>query len=267
MSLFHQEPTMSAAPRPGDTFLLFDGRSTTVQIPSKPGYSQPTHNGLTVSAWVRRDVADFPHFEQNHYVHWMGKGEGVGATGKWEWVCRMYGEHTNRDDPRPDRISFYIFNPDGHRGTGSYVQEPIRMRPPEWIHIVGVADTGCTHIFKNGVFKDCDIYRASEADKCVTHPGQGPCDHSADPVVPVAGDAPLKLGSLDGKSYFKGGITKVRIWSRVLTDDEIRELYEHDFVPPHLLAAEFLLNGNTGNVAVDRLGNDGRITDGAWAKV
>jgi hypothetical protein len=85
--------------------------------------------------------------------------------------------------------------------------------------------------------------------------------------VPVAGDAPLKLGSLDGHSYFLGGITKVRIWSRVLTDDEIRELYENDIVPPHRLAAEFLLNADTGTVAVDRLGNNGVITDGVWATV
>jgi hypothetical protein len=55
MTHFHKEPTMSAEPRRGDTFLLFNGRSTTVEIPSRPGYSQPTHNGLTVPAWVRRD--------------------------------------------------------------------------------------------------------------------------------------------------------------------------------------------------------------------
>ncbi|MGO9464587.1 MAG: hypothetical protein ACLQIB_28720 [Isosphaeraceae bacterium] len=35
-------------------------------------------------------------------------------------------------DPRPDRISFYVFNPPGHRGTGSYVQEPVSVDPPEW---------------------------------------------------------------------------------------------------------------------------------------
>jgi hypothetical protein len=130
-----------------------------------------------------------------------------------------------------------------------------------------MADAGCTHLFKNGVFKDCDIYRASEAANCVVHLGQGPCDQSADPVVPVAGDAPLKLGSLDGHSYFLGGITKVRIWSRVLTDAEIRALSENDVVPRHRLAAEFLLNANTGTVAVDRLGNDGVIADGTWATV
>lgn len=258
---------MSAEPKPGDIYLLFNGNSTTVEIPSRPGYSQPTNDGLTVSAWVRRDVADFPHFEQNYYVHWMGKGEGVGPTGKQEWVCRMYGAHTKRDDPRPDRISFYVFNPEGHRGTGSYVQEPIRMDPLEWIHIVGVADTGCTHLFKNGEFKDCDIYRASEAGNCVSHPGAGPCDHSVDPVVPVAGDAPLRLGSMDGRSYFLGGVTKVRIWSRVLTDNEIRDMYDNDTVSPHCLAAEFLLNADTGSIAVDRLGNDGVITDGVWGRV
>jgi hypothetical protein len=221
---------------------------------------------LTVSAWVRRDVADFPQFEQNHYVHWMGKGEGAGPDGMQEWACRMYGLHTSATDPRSDRISFYVFNPDGHRGTGSHVQEPINMNPPEWIHIVGVLDAGSTHIFKNGVFRDCDIYQASEAVFCVGHDGTGPCNLSSDPVVPSAGCAPLRIGARDMKSFFLGGITRVRIWGRVLTDDEILALYESDAVPGDGLVGEFLLNADTAAVAVDTstLANHGNIVDGTW---
>jgi Concanavalin A-like lectin/glucanases superfamily len=258
---------MSAAPASGDTFLLFNGSTTRIDIASRAEYSQPTQNALTVSAWVRRDVADFPNFEQNHYVHWMGKGDGVDASGRQEWACRMYSLDTSPSQPRPDRISFYVFNPEGHLGTGSHVQEPINMDPPEWIHIVGVVDGGCTHIFKNGVFKDCDIYRASNAAQCVGHIGSGPCDPSSDPVVPVAGGAPLRIGTQNLESFFLGGITRVRIWGRVLTDDEILALYESDIVPADGLVAEFLLNADTGAVAIDSstLANNGCIVDGTWA--
>ena len=257
--------TTSAAPKTGDTFLLFNGASTRIDVASRAEYSLPTQNALTVSAWVRRDVEDFPNFEQNHYVHWMGKGDGVGATGRQEWVCRMYSLDTDPSDPRPDRISFYVFNPAGHRGTGSYVEETIIQG--EWMHIVGVADAGCTHIFRDGVFKDCDIYRASEAANCAGHAGAGPCELSTDPVVPAAGGALLRIGTLDLQSHFLGGITRVRIWGRVLTDDEIWELFESDAVPSDSLVAEFLLNADSGTVAVDTsvLGNDGNIVDGAWA--
>ncbi len=257
----------SAAPTSGDTFLLFNGSSSRIDIECRPEYSLATQNALTVSAWIRRDVADFPNYEQNHYVHWMGKGDGAGATGRQEWVCRMYSLDTLPTDPRPDRISFYVFNPPGHRGTGSYVQEPVSVDPPEWIHIVGVADSGCTHIFRNGVFKDCDIYRASQAANCVGHEGAGPCNQSTDPVIPVAGGVPLRIGTQDMNSFFLGGITRVRIWGRVLTDDEIWGLYESDAAPSDSLVAEFLLNADSGTSAVDTspLGNDGTIVDGIWA--
>jgi hypothetical protein len=258
---------MSAAPTTGDAYLLFNGQTTRIDIISRAEYSQPTQNALTVSAWVRRDVTDFPHFEENFYVHWMGKGDGVDSSGRQEWACRMYGLHTLATDKRPDRISFYIFNPAGHRGTGSHVQEPISMDPPEWIHIVGVLDAGCTHIFKNGVFKDCDIFEASNAALCVSHDVNKQCNTSTDPVVPVAGGAPLRIGTQNMESFFLGGITRVRIWGRALTDDEILALFESDTSPPDFLVAEFLLNADTGTVAVDSstLANNGCIIDGTWA--
>ena len=257
----------NAAPTTGDTYLLFNGSSTRIDIDCRPEYSIPTQNALTVSAWIRRDMADFPNFEENHYVHWMGKGDGVDATGRQEWACRMYSLHTFADDLRPNRISFYVFNLPGHRGTGSHVQEPVSEDPPEWIHVVGVADIGCTHIFRNGVFKDCDIYRASEAENCTGHVGARPCNLSTDPVTPVAAGAPLRIGTQNMASFFLGGITRVRIWGRVLTDEEIMALYESDAAPTDSLVAEFLLNADSGTTAVDTspLGNNGTIVDGVWA--
>jgi hypothetical protein len=255
----NEEPIMSAAPSTGDMFLLFNGYSTKVEIPTRPEYSLPTNSALTVSAWIRPDTLEFPSQEGTNYVHWMGKGE----TGKQEWTFRMYSYDTTDPTPRHNWISFYVFNPAGGRGTGSHEEDPVT--PGDWIHIVGVADAGCTHLYKNGAFRDCDVYRDSRKADCTQHV-QGPCDHSSDPVEPVAGDALLRIGTRDGQSYFLGGITKVRIWSRVLTDAEILGLYETDGVPPDGLVADFRLDADTGIVAVDgsSTANEGIITDGMW---
>ena len=46
---------------------------------------------------------------------------------------------TTKDHPnRRNRISFYVFNPDGHLGVGSYFQDPVIQG--EWIHVLGIAD-------------------------------------------------------------------------------------------------------------------------------
>src|SRR5262249_3481602 len=155
---------------------------------------------LTIAAWIRPDTVEFPSQEGTNYVHWMGKGD----SGKQEWVFRMYSYTTiDKPCPRPNRTSFYLFNPFGGRGTGSYEEE--RVEIGEWMQLVGVADVGCTHFFKNGTFRDCDVYNDSASGQCVGHPGspnfRGVCDSSTDPVTPVAGDALLRIGTLNGHSY------------------------------------------------------------------
>ncbi len=130
--------------------LVFDGEDDYVEIADSPDFSVATTGQLSVAAWMRPDVLTFPSSESTGYVHWMGKGE----PGQQEWVFRMYNEETTDATPRPNRISFYVFNPSGREGIGSYVQE--RVQAGEWIHIVGIADRGTTSIYKNGAFKRCD---------------------------------------------------------------------------------------------------------------
>ena len=97
--------------------LLFDGQQTHVEIPDSEDFSVST-GGLTVSVWMRPDVLTFPIEEGEGYVHWLGKEE----AGKQEWTFRIYGADTtapadtnNPDGPtRSGRVSFYVFNPDGH---------------------------------------------------------------------------------------------------------------------------------------------------------
>ncbi len=74
------------------------------------------------------------------------------------------------------------------------------------------------------------------------------------------------MATRDFRSYFKGGIAKVRIWSRVLAPEEAGNLYVSDTAPKDGLVAEYLLNENTGTVAHDTAGgHDGTIFGATWA--
>jgi len=146
-------PHATGAPRVN---LLFTGSDSYVEVPSSPDFS-PGSAGLTVAVWMRPDALTFPKTEGSlatqQYVHWLGKGE----RGQFEWTFRMYSQRTP-PGPRQNRISFYVFQPDGGRGCGSYFQDPVT--PGEWIHVVGVADatTQQTSIYKNGRHRHSDSY-------------------------------------------------------------------------------------------------------------
>jgi hypothetical protein len=101
----------NSAPRPGDLYLKFNGVDNFVEIPSTADYSIATTGELSVSAWIRPDTLNFQRWERTGYVHWLGKGEGAGTAGQQEWAFRMYNrDHTTEHPPRPNRISFYVFN-------------------------------------------------------------------------------------------------------------------------------------------------------------
>jgi hypothetical protein len=254
----------NAAPQLSDTYLNFDGVKTFIQVPNIPEYSVATAGVLTVSAWIRHDVEDFPHSESTGYVNWMGKGTEYGANGDQEWECRMYGEKTTDCPRRPHRTSFYVFNPEGGLGVGSYVQDETVVLHA-WRHIVGVADGTRTYLYRNGQLARCDSYTGAPIGKCDAHQ-----DRNGNPLVitPVAGNSPLRIGTLNGVSFFLGVISRVRIWGAVLTPDEILGLYRNDMVPQRdNLVAEFRLDEGSGIKAGDSVkGNDGMICYGTWVK-
>ena len=134
------------------SILQFDGAKDYIEIPDDIGFSVATTGTLTVAAWMRPDVLTFPNSEGTGYVHWMGKG----GLDQQEWTFRMYNETTTDNPPRPNRISFYVFNPQGGKGVGSYFQEPVQAG--EWIHVVGIADGQNALIYKNGAFKKSESY-------------------------------------------------------------------------------------------------------------
>ena len=230
--------------------LVFDGQDDYIEIPDSPDFSVATTGQISISAWIRPDVLTFPVSQSTGYIHWMGKGE----SGQHEWVFRMYNLDTSDNPPRPNRISFYVFNPAGGEGIGSHFQEPLQAG--EWIHVVGIADGEKTSIYKNGEFKDCDRY---------TGTGPGPC-HNYRPdqwITPTRGTAPLRIGTRDRKSFFLGAIREVRIWSRALTTAEVGALF-NGVAPSDGLVGEYLL---LQDFALDSAGqHNGVIAGATWVE-
>jgi len=251
---------MSAAPNRGDIYLRFNGIDNYVEIPSSDDFSVSTSGELTVSAWLRPDVLNFSSWESTGYVHWMGKGE----TGQHEWVFCMYnGAETTETPERPNRISFYVFNPEGGLGVGSFFQDPIKKG--HWIHVVGVAGSAQTYMYRDGLYRRCDTYRGPATASCPIH--KQPDSDEQLIINPQGGSAPLRIGTRDFGSFFKGGIRKVRIWGRVLQQDEIQELFANDGVPQDGLVAEYLFDQDTGDAATDTAGgHDGTIFGATWVK-
>ena len=258
---------MNAAPKSGEHFLSFDGKNAYVNIPSLPCYSVDYTGEFTVAAWIRADIEDFTRTEDGKpYVHWMGKGEGNHIGGTQEWTCRMYSLHTPGVCPaRPQRTSFYVFNPQGGYGVGSYVQESVQ--PGTWRLIVGMADRTRTYLYCNGVPKGCSTYRGPAVEGCQIM--QDPKTGQQVVINPLHGPSPLRIGAQEideSSGRFMGGITKVRIWNRLLTGDEIVSLYTHDIAPRDWLAGEFLLNEGRGTLALDTgYVNHGAIHGASWA--
>ena len=256
----------NAAPQAGDMYLELNGIDAYAEIASIGDYSVSTTGNLTVAAWMRPDALNFPNVESNSdYIHWLGKGETAGSNGDQEWTFRMYNQTDTHDSPpRPNRISFYVFNPQGGLGVGSFVPGPVTQG--EWIHIVGIADATRTYLYSNGQYIRCDTYRGPAQDGCEIH-YQAPPNQNLQLVIdPQAGLAPLRLGTKDLGSFLQGGLSRVRLWNRVLTAMEVLDLYATDTTPPDGLVAEFLLEADQDTTAVDTaLGNDGTIVNGVWA--
>ena len=183
-----------------DSAYLFNGIDQYLEIPDADQLSIGSTDKLSISVWMRIDTLDFPA-SQNNYVHWMGKG----VSGQHEWTFRIY----NLNSTRPNRTSCYAYNTSGGLGAGSYVQEGITIG--EWIHYVAVYNYTSDSIFlyKNGVLRDADNFS----------------DYS---IIPGNGTAPLRIGTRDLNSYYKGVIDDIRIYSRVLNDTEINSLYHEN---------------------------------------
>lgn len=185
----------------GSSAYSFNGTSAYIQIPDHDKFSVATTGKFSISVWIRPGTLSFPDTEGSGYVHWMGKG----VSGQHEWACRMYS--TGNTENRENRISFYVFNLAGGLGAGSYVQEPVTSGV--WIHFVATVNVAANEIkwYKNGVLKDTDTLSGYN-------------------IVPQNGTAPLRVGTRDFNSYFKGAIDNLLVYNRVLSQEEVTLLFQ-----------------------------------------
>ena len=196
-----------------DASLGLDGKGSYLEIPAHPDFSQPTSGqGLTVEAWLRPEALGFAGETTDPYVYWLGKGQPDAN----EWALRFYSR-TSPD--RPNRISAYLFNPEGGLGAGAYFQD--KLKAGEWIHVVACYEPGSAatnreagvHIYKNGEHR-------------LGPPAPGTLYQNPKwQINPRAGAAPLRLGAYSLKSFLRGGLDEVAIYPRVLTTREIQEHY------------------------------------------
>ncbi len=195
-----------------NTAIRLDGKRSYVEIPGHKSFSQPTSGkGLTVEVWVRPEVLEFEGETDDPHIHWLGKGE----PDRHEWALRFYSR-TSKD--RPNRISAYIFNPQGGLGAGAYFQD--ELTAGQWIHVVACFDPGDAntkgagvHIYKNGVLR-------------MAPPKPGVLYKNPKwQIRPAHGAAPLRLGTRDRNSFLTGRLDEVAIYPRVLTAKEVLENY------------------------------------------
>ncbi|MFB8030169.1 LamG-like jellyroll fold domain-containing protein [Streptomyces sp. NPDC056465] len=205
---YHGSPGHTHLPN-GDPATLFDGAGGQyVDVPDSDALSVSTTGTLTIEAWLRPDVLVFPRTEGSGYVHWLGKLT-YATVNQCEWVARIYS--ADNTEGRLNRVSGYAFNPPGGLGAGSYFQDT--LRPGEWIHYALVITTapdgpavppGRTKIFRDGRLRDSDAL----------------ADYD---IVPGNTTSPLRIGSAALRSFFLGGIGKVAVYPRELTEARLAE--------------------------------------------
>lgn len=202
-------PLPTGTPLPnGDQAALFNGRGQYLQVPSASSLSVPHTGCLTVQAWVRPDVLQFPEEEGSGYVYILGKG----ASGKQEYALRMYSQ-TNRENPeRPNRISAYAFNLIGGKGSGAYFQD--KVQPHVWMMVTFVIDNQPSPGWPDGYIA---IYRGSQL--------RGQVSMSQYHVTPQAADAPFCVATRQGRSFFKGAIGKVAVFDYAMSAQQVRSIY------------------------------------------
>ncbi|MEV6016967.1 MULTISPECIES: LamG domain-containing protein [unclassified Streptomyces] len=204
----HHAPGVTTLPD-GDRATLFDGTSQYVEVPDADRLSVTATGELTMEAWMRPDTLAFPRTAGTGYVNWLGKVSAGGVSA--EWLARMYSR--GNTEVRANRVSGYVFNRGGGLGAGSYFED--RVRSGEWIHFALVVNTreksatyptGYVKVYKNGVLRDQDSLDAYD-------------------ITPSNTDAPMRIGTADTKSFFKGAIGKVAVYDSEVRSSRLADHY------------------------------------------
>lgn len=204
-----RRPDIAKLPN-GDLATVFDGYSQYVEVPSFKALSITNTGCLTVEAWIRPDVLQFPRNQGSGYVYVLGKG----TSGNQEYALRMYSYSNSETPPRPNRISAYVFNLSGGLGSGTYFQD--RVEPGEWIMVTFVVDSRPSAEWPDGYIA---IYKDGRMHGRPVSLGQFN-------VTPQASDAPFRIATRDLESFFQGAIGKVAVYDSVLSDQQILATYD-----------------------------------------
>lgn len=177
-----------------------------VEIPDSDDFSVATSGkGLSVEVWMRPDALDFKGDEADppqEYLHWLGKGE----KGHYEWGFRFY-----RRRSAPNRISAYVWNPDGKLGAGAYVED--RLIEGAWIYLVATYDDPRTPDAQVRLYKDGAAGSHNESSGAL---------YKSYDITPKHGPAPVRLGTRNLRGFLTGGLEEIALYPRVLGAEEIR---------------------------------------------
>lgn len=112
---------------------------------------------------------------------------------------------------RPNRISAYVWNPDGKLGAGAYVED--RLTQGAWIYLVATYDDPRKPDAQVRLYKDGEAGSHNESS--------GTLYKSYD-IMPKHGPAPVRLGTRDLRGFLTGGLDEVAVYPRVLGAEEIQ---------------------------------------------
>ena len=220
-------PGITALPN-GEGSWVFNGATQYVQVASNNRLSVPATGILTLEAWIRPDVLTFETMDESNYVHWMGKRE----NGQCEYACRMYRETTvGHDSGRTNRISGYAFNLAGDKGAGSYYQAAAgwRVQAGEWIHYVLTINTVDISASYPTGYTSLYVHRKNSSGAIVTFQDKDALAGYS--VIPQAGAAPFRIGTVDLGSFFHGSIGKPAVYDYELNTATALEHAEKIFNP------------------------------------
>lgn len=180
----------------------FDGVDDKIFVNHVPGLSPSTTRNFTIVFWIKFKTTVFADNQDKGYINFLGKA----GLNNYEFLFRQY--NTSNSQRRPNRISFYLFNLEGGLGSGAYFQEPINTN--EWIFITALYDGENIELWKDAILKQrVSVHQYN--------------------VMPNIGYAPLKIGTIDDKTFFSGYIDELQIYNRTLTQQEIINLYNFNY--------------------------------------
>lgn len=216
-------PVVQGAPGPLGTSCLFGTASepSYIEIPSHSDFSIGSA-GLTVEGYMAPSTMLFTGtqaplcsgFPAANYISFLNKQNSTyGGNPQAEWLLRMYPDTATGGvgcTPRPGRLSAYVFNPSGGQGAGAYHQpsyptsDPTRW-PGGWFRWKAEFQPAGASARVRLWVANTEVTWSSGAL------------YSTYSVVPVAGNAPVRIGA-----GFLESTTCQQFWG-ALADIEFRE--------------------------------------------